>query len=75
MEDSSNYGIEYNITYQTYKRDGLTSEEKIPLNIGENILENSMEKVSLSTLYTRWNGICYKVSTTRRGVLEKQKSN
>ena len=66
MEDEQNYGTEFNITYQTYKSDGLTSEEKIPLKIGENHLAVCQEKVSLTMIYTRWKGICYKVNTTRK---------
>ena len=66
MEDAQNYGTEFNITYQTYKSDGLTSEEKISLRIGENHLAVSKEKVSLTMIHSRWKGICYKVNTTRK---------
>ena len=58
MEDSCNYGTEFNFTY-------LTSEEMIPLKLGENHLSVSKENVSLTMIYTRWNGICYKINTTR----------
>ena len=66
MEDSHNYGTELNVTYKTYKSDGLNSEEKITLKIGENHLLVSKEKVSLTMIYTRWNSICYKINTTRK---------
>ena len=71
MEDAQNYGTEFNITYQTYKSDGLTSEEKIPLKIGENHLSHAKEKVNLTKIYTRWNGICYKINTTRKADFRK----
>ena len=66
MEDSINYGTNFNITYQTFERDGQTSEHKIALKIGENNLSTSNEKVSLTKIYTRWNSICYKINTTRK---------
>ena len=66
MEDAQNYGTAFNVTYQTYKNDEQTSEETIPLKIGENHLAVSKEKVSLTMIYTRWKGICYKVKTTRK---------
>ena len=65
-EDSLNYGTKFNITYQTFKNDESTSEEKIPLKIGENHLLLADEKVSLTKIYTRWNSICYKINTTRK---------
>ena len=71
MKDSHNYGTEFNVTYQTFKSDGLTSEENIVLKIGENNLAVSKGKVSLTMLYTRWNGICYKINTTREVDLKK----
>ena len=66
MEDSRNYGTEFNITYQTYKNDGLAGEEILTLKIGENHLAVSKERVSLTKIYTRWNSICYKINTTRK---------
>ena len=66
MNDSHNYGIEFNFTYQTFEIDGLTSEEIIPLKIGENYLAVTNEKVSVTKIYSRWNSICYKINTTRK---------
>ena len=66
MEDSINYGTNFNITYQTFESDGQTSEHEIALKIGENHLSTSKEKVSLTKIYTRWNSICYKINTTRK---------
>ena len=71
MKDSHHYGTEFNFLYQTFKSDGLTSEENIILKIGENNLVVSKGKVSLTMLYTRWNGICYKINTTREVDLKK----
>ena len=66
MNDSHNYGIEFNFTYQTFEIDGLTSEERIPLKIGENYLAVTNEIVSVTKIYSRWNSICYKINTTRK---------
>ena len=66
MNDSLKYGTEFNVTYQKFHSNGLTSEEEIPLKIGENYLGDSKERVSLTTVYTRWNSICYKINTPRR---------
>ena len=66
MNDSHDYGTEFNFTYHIYNSDGLTSEEKVLLKIGENHLAVSEEKVSLTKIYTRWNSICYKINTTRK---------
>ena len=71
MEDSSNYGTEFNITYQTYKSDGFSAEDKIILKIGKNLLAESKAIVSLTKIYTRWNSICYKINTTRKANLRK----
>ena len=64
MKDSSKYGTEFNITYVTYNSDGVTSEEKHSLRIGENNLSVSKEKVHLTKIYTRLKSICYKINTT-----------
>ena len=66
MDDLRNYGTEFNITYVINNSDREISDEKLPLKIGENYLLANKEKVSLSTIYTRWNSICYKISTTRK---------
>ena len=70
LEDSINYGNAFNITYQTLDGDdhvhGLTSEEKIPLKVGENYLSVSNEKISLTKIYTRWSSLCYKINMTRK---------
>ena len=71
MKDARNYGTELNITYQTYKSDGLTEEEKIHLQIGENHLSVSEEKVRMTIMHTRWNFICYKINTTRKADFRK----
>ena len=65
IEDSCNYGSVFNITYQTFNINGVISDEKLPLKIGDNYLEVKKEKVSLTKVYTRWNSICYKINTTR----------
>ena len=57
MKDSHNYGTEFNVTYQTFKSDGLTSEENIVLKIGENNLAVSKGKVTLTMLYS--DGMAY----------------
>ena len=66
INDSNDLGTKFNITYQTFRIDGLTSEEEIPLKIGENKLSFTNERVSLTKIYTRWNSICYKINTTRK---------
>ena len=66
VNDSHNYGTEFNFTYQTFKIDELTSQEIIPLKIGDNHLAIAKEKVSLTKIYSRWNSICYKINTTRK---------
>ena len=66
IEDALNYGSEFNITYQTFESDGITSAEKISLEIGENLISVSKIKVSLTKIYSRWNSICYKIYTTRK---------
>ena len=45
MNDSHNYGTEFNFTYQTFEIDGISSEERISLKIGENHLSSTNEKV------------------------------
>ena len=71
MNDSHSYGTEFNFTYQTFDIDGLTSEERILLKTGENYLSLAKETVSLTKMYTRWNGICYKINTTREADFRK----
>ena len=71
MNDSHNYGTEFNFTYQTFEIDGLTTAERIPLKTGENYLSLDKEMVSLTKMYTRWDGICYKINTTRKADFRK----
>ena len=66
MTDLANHGTDFNVTYQTYKNNGLTSDEKVPLEIGENLLAVSKEKVTMTKIFTRWHGTCYKINTTRK---------
>ena len=71
MNDTLEYGDEFNVTYQTFKSDGMTPDEEIPLEIGENYLSLAKEKVILTRIYTRWNRICYKINTTRKADFRK----
>ena len=71
MNDSHDYGTEFNFTYETFEIDGVTSREKIPLKIGVNHLTGTNEKVSLTKIYSRFNNICYKINTTRKADLGK----
>ena len=71
MQDSHNYGTEFNITYQTYTRDGQTFGKKLPLKIGENYLVVVKETVILTKIYTRLKSICYKINTTRKDNFRK----
>ena len=64
INDSFNYGIEFNFIYQT--NPGEATEKEILLEIGENDLSSSKENVVLTMLHTRWNSLCYKINTTRR---------
>ena len=71
MNDSHNYGTEFNFIYQTFESEGLTADEKIPLKMGENHLSLAKEIVSLSKIYTRWKSICYTINTTRKADFRK----
>ena len=68
---SLSYDTELNFTYLTFESDGLTPEEEINLKLGETQLSLAKEKVSLIKIYTRWNGICYKINTTREADFRK----
>ena len=65
------YSTEFNFTYLIFESDGLTLEENVSLQIGENHLSLAKEKVSLNKIYTRRQNICYKISTTRKADFRK----
>ena len=57
------YQKHFNITYRAYQSDGLPVE--VILKMGENDLKNSEGIVNLAIIYTRYNAMCYSISTTR----------
>lgn len=60
------YGITFNITYRTYKSDGFSTDDSVVLQLGDNDLGTSKEKVNLTTIHGRFYEICYAMDTTRK---------
>ena len=60
------YQKHWNITYTIYKEDGFSVQDKVVLQIGENQLQNSGEKVTLAIIYTAFRDLCYAITTTRK---------
>lgn len=60
------YETTFNITYITYHNDGYSYEDEAILKIGKNNLNMSKEIVNLTKIFTRFNGVCYTINTTRK---------
>ena len=56
----------FNINYTTYQHNGLLVADEVTLKIGKNYLKSSGENVNLNIIYTRYNLLCYVISTTRK---------
>ena len=59
---SSEYETEFYFQYKVYR----LMNEYVNLTIGENYLKTINETVNLTTIYTRYNGLCYSIKTTRK---------
>ena len=63
---SLKYQTDFEIVYGITKEDGFSWDMIVDLVIGENYLETLKETVNLSIVYTRSNGQCYAISTSRK---------
>ena len=63
--DSWKYQTDFKILYVVTKKDGFSLDDYSFLVIGQNYLGNLKEIVTLTAVYTRYNGLCYAINTTQ----------
>ena len=56
----------FRITYTTYQSDGFTIEDEVALKIGGNILQNTGEKVNVTSIFTAFSQLCHAITTNRK---------